>query len=146
MVFHSESDINQVPDKPSLENRLNEVTLQSFENDKQGENEEDYDDDDDEEDDEWDWSDSGGRDFTKRYAAGRTGSNPQVFLFKGLWPHFTRPMNPIVDNKPDVSRNLFRLNDSMFSLYAACAVFSARLTVKVLIISTSKCPLHQTRS
>ncbi|XP_051738256.1 serine/threonine-protein kinase RIO1 [Ctenopharyngodon idella] len=75
----SESDINQVPDKPSLENRLNEVTLQSFENDKQGENEEDYDDDDDdEEDDEWDWSDSGGRDFTKRYAAGRTGSNPQA--------------------------------------------------------------------
>ncbi|XP_067218982.1 serine/threonine-protein kinase RIO1 [Chanodichthys erythropterus] len=74
----SESDVTQVPDKPSLEKRLNEVTLQSFENDKQGENEEDYDYDDDEEDDEWDWSDSGGRDFTKRYTAGRTGSNPQA--------------------------------------------------------------------
>ncbi|XP_048020172.1 serine/threonine-protein kinase RIO1 [Megalobrama amblycephala] len=74
----SESNVTQVPDKPSLEKRLNEVTLQSLENDKQGENEEDYDYDDDEEDDEWDWSDSGGRDFTKRYTAGRTGSNPQA--------------------------------------------------------------------
>lgn len=31
-------------------------------------------------------------------------------------------MNPMVDNKPGVSRNLFRLNDCMFS-YAACSVF-----------------------
>lgn len=77
MVFHSESEISRVPDKPSLENRLDEVTLQSFENDTQCENEEDYDYD-DEEDDEWDWNDSGGRDFTKRYTAMRTGNNPQV--------------------------------------------------------------------
>ncbi|KAK7159088.1 hypothetical protein R3I94_005429 [Phoxinus phoxinus] len=75
----SESGISRLPDKPSLENRLDEVTLQSFENDTQGDNEEDYDyDDDDEEDDEWDWNDSGGRDFTKRYTAMRTGSNPQA--------------------------------------------------------------------
>lgn len=80
MVFHSEVETSRVPDKPSLENRLHEVTLQSFENDTQGENEEDYDydDDDDEEDDEWDWNDSGGRDFTKRYTAMRTGNNSQV--------------------------------------------------------------------
>lgn len=82
MVFHSEN-VTQVPDKPSLEKRLNEVTLESIENDRQGENEEEEDYDyDDEEDDDWDWSDSGGRDFTKRYTAGRTGSNPQVFLFE----------------------------------------------------------------
>ncbi|XDV27217.1 hypothetical protein PO909_030787 [Leuciscus waleckii] len=74
----SEAEISRVPDKPSLENRLHEVTLQSFENDTQGENEEDYDYDDDEEDDEWDWNDSGGRDFTKRYTAMRTGNNPQA--------------------------------------------------------------------
>uniref|UniRef100_A0A671MEN2 Serine/threonine-protein kinase RIO1 n=1 Tax=Sinocyclocheilus anshuiensis TaxID=1608454 RepID=A0A671MEN2_9TELE len=74
MVFHSEAEINQVPDKPSLENPLHEVTLQTFEN------EEDYDDDDEdeEEDDEWDWNESGGGDFTKRYTAMRTGNNPQA--------------------------------------------------------------------
>ncbi|XP_016342863.1 serine/threonine-protein kinase RIO1 [Sinocyclocheilus anshuiensis] len=70
----SEAEINQVPDKPSLENPLHEVTLQTFEN------EEDYDDDDEdeEEDDEWDWNESGGGDFTKRYTAMRTGNNPQA--------------------------------------------------------------------
>uniref|UniRef100_A0A672SLM6 Serine/threonine-protein kinase RIO1 n=1 Tax=Sinocyclocheilus grahami TaxID=75366 RepID=A0A672SLM6_SINGR len=74
MVFHSEAEINHVPDKPSLENPLHEVTLQTFEN------EEDYDDDeeDEEEDDEWDWNESGGGDFTKRYTAMRTGNNPQA--------------------------------------------------------------------
>ncbi|KAL0200571.1 hypothetical protein M9458_003758, partial [Cirrhinus mrigala] len=67
-----------VPDKPSLENQLHEVTLQSFENDNQGKNEEDYDDyEDEEEDDEWDWNESGGGDFTKRYTAMRAGNNPQ---------------------------------------------------------------------
>uniref|UniRef100_A0A672SM69 Serine/threonine-protein kinase RIO1 n=1 Tax=Sinocyclocheilus grahami TaxID=75366 RepID=A0A672SM69_SINGR len=70
----SEAEINHVPDKPSLENPLHEVTLQTFEN------EEDYDDDeeDEEEDDEWDWNESGGGDFTKRYTAMRTGNNPQA--------------------------------------------------------------------
>lgn len=135
VVFHSEVEI---PVKPSLENRLNEVTLQSFENDKQGENEEDYDYDDDE-DDEWDWSDSGGRDFTKRYTAVRAGNNPQVFHFEGLWPHFTRPKNPIVDNNPGEFV-------SIKWQYVACSAFSTRLTVKALIISTLKCPLHLTRS
>lgn len=75
----SESEANRVPDQPSLENKLNEVTLQSLENDQQCDNEDDYDyDDDDEEDDDWDWNDSGGRDFTKRYTAMRTGNNPQA--------------------------------------------------------------------
>ncbi|XP_050993210.1 serine/threonine-protein kinase RIO1 isoform X2 [Labeo rohita] len=75
----SEPEISAVPDKPSLENRLHEVTLQSFEDDKQGQNEEDYDDyEDEEEDDEWDWNESGGGDFTKRYTAMRAGSNPQA--------------------------------------------------------------------
>ncbi|XP_051556722.1 serine/threonine-protein kinase RIO1 isoform X2 [Myxocyprinus asiaticus] len=71
----NESEISHIPDKPSLENRLNEVTLHS---DKQDKNEEDYDDDDDdEEDDEWDWNESGG-DFTKRYTAMRTGNTQQA--------------------------------------------------------------------
>ncbi|XP_073682216.1 serine/threonine-protein kinase RIO1-like [Garra rufa] len=77
----SEPEISHVPDKPSLENILHEVTLQSFENNKQGENEEDCDYDYDEEeddDDEWDWNESGGGDFTKRYTAIRTGCNPQA--------------------------------------------------------------------
>uniref|UniRef100_A0A673FG49 non-specific serine/threonine protein kinase n=1 Tax=Sinocyclocheilus rhinocerous TaxID=307959 RepID=A0A673FG49_9TELE len=68
-------EISHVPDKLSLENQLHEVTLQTFKNDKQGENEEDYDDD---EDDEWDWNESGGGDFTKRYTAMRAGNNPQA--------------------------------------------------------------------
>lgn len=75
----SESVIS--PEKPSLENRLDEVTLQSVENNKQKENEEDYDEDeedDDDDDDEWDWNESAGGDFTKRYTAMRTGCNPQA--------------------------------------------------------------------
>uniref|UniRef100_A0A8C1AUL5 Serine/threonine-protein kinase RIO1 n=2 Tax=Cyprinus carpio TaxID=7962 RepID=A0A8C1AUL5_CYPCA len=73
----SEAEISQVPDKPSLENRLHEVTLQTCEN------EEDYDDydydyEDEDEDDEWDWNEAGGGDFTKRYTALRTGNNPQA--------------------------------------------------------------------
>uniref|UniRef100_A0A8C2DMF8 Serine/threonine-protein kinase RIO1 n=1 Tax=Cyprinus carpio TaxID=7962 RepID=A0A8C2DMF8_CYPCA len=65
VVFHSEAEISQVPDKPSLENRLHEVTLQTCEN------EEDYDDydydyEDEDEDDEWDWNEAGGGDFTKQ--------------------------------------------------------------------------------
>lgn len=127
VVFHSEAEISGVPGKPSLENRLHEVTLQSFENDKQGENEEgyDYDDDDDEEDDEWDWNDSGGRDFTKRYTAMRTGNNPQVsysFLKAYGRPHIiTMPKNPIVDDKHGVSSNLFRLNYCMLHyLHVLC--------------------------
>uniref|UniRef100_A0A8C1SCU1 Serine/threonine-protein kinase RIO1 n=1 Tax=Cyprinus carpio TaxID=7962 RepID=A0A8C1SCU1_CYPCA len=77
VVFHSEAEISQVPDKPSLENRLHEVTLQTCEN------EEDYDDydydyEDEDEDDEWDWNEAGGGDFTKRYTALRTGNNPQA--------------------------------------------------------------------
>ncbi|XP_056330568.1 serine/threonine-protein kinase RIO1 [Danio aesculapii] len=75
----SESVIS--PDKPSLENRLDEVTLQSAENKKQKEYEEDFDedeDDDEEDDDEWDWNESAGGDFTKRYTAMRTGCNPQA--------------------------------------------------------------------
>ncbi|KAK2901044.1 hypothetical protein QQF64_014866 [Cirrhinus molitorella] len=77
----SEPEVSHVPDKPSLENKLHEVTLQSLENDKKGKNEEDYDDDYDEEednDDEWDWNESGGGDFTKRYTAMRAGCNPQA--------------------------------------------------------------------
>lgn len=79
----SESVIS--PDKPSLENRLDEVTLQSVENKKQEKYEEDYDEDENEEedddyddDDEWDWNESAGGDFTKRYTAMRTGCNPQA--------------------------------------------------------------------
>lgn len=81
----SESVIS--PDKPSLENRLDEVTLQSVENKKQEKYEEDYDEDeneeedddyDDDDDDEWDWNESAGGDFTKRYTAMRTGCNPQA--------------------------------------------------------------------
>lgn len=75
----SESVIS--PEKPSLENRLDEVTLQSVENNKQKENEEDYDEDeedDDDDDDEWDWNESAGGDFTKRYTTMRTGCNPQA--------------------------------------------------------------------
>ncbi|XP_059419736.1 serine/threonine-protein kinase RIO1 [Carassius carassius] len=71
----SESELNHVPDKSSLEKRLHEVTLQT------SENEEDYDDEDyedEEDDDEWDWNVSGGGDFTKRYTAMRTGNNPQA--------------------------------------------------------------------
>uniref|UniRef100_A0A8C2DNV2 Serine/threonine-protein kinase RIO1 n=1 Tax=Cyprinus carpio TaxID=7962 RepID=A0A8C2DNV2_CYPCA len=73
----TEAEISQVPDKPSLENRLHEVTLQTCEN------EEDYDDydydyEDEDEDDEWDWNEAGGGDFTKRYTALRTGNNPQA--------------------------------------------------------------------
>uniref|UniRef100_A0A673H3B3 Serine/threonine-protein kinase RIO1 n=1 Tax=Sinocyclocheilus rhinocerous TaxID=307959 RepID=A0A673H3B3_9TELE len=75
MVFHSEAEINRVPDKPSLENRLHEVTLQTFENEEDYDDEEDEED--EEEDDEWDWNESGG-DFTKRYTATRTGNNPQA--------------------------------------------------------------------
>lgn len=75
----SESVIS--PEKPSLENRFDEVTLQSVENNKQKEYEEDYDEDeedDDDDDDEWDWNESAGGDFTKRYTAMRTGCNPQA--------------------------------------------------------------------
>lgn len=69
----SESELNHVPDKPSMEKRLHEVTLQT------SENEEDYDDEDyEEDDDEWDWNVSGGGDFTKRYTAMRAGNNPQA--------------------------------------------------------------------
>ncbi|XP_016380526.1 serine/threonine-protein kinase RIO1 [Sinocyclocheilus rhinocerous] len=71
----SEAEINRVPDKPSLENRLHEVTLQTFENEEDYDDEEDEED--EEEDDEWDWNESGG-DFTKRYTATRTGNNPQA--------------------------------------------------------------------
>ncbi|XP_026063064.1 serine/threonine-protein kinase RIO1-like [Carassius auratus] len=60
----------------SLENQLHKVTLQTFKNYKQGENE-DYDDDGDD-DDEWDWNESGGGDFTKCYTALRAGNNPQA--------------------------------------------------------------------
>ncbi|XP_051990716.1 serine/threonine-protein kinase RIO1-like [Xyrauchen texanus] len=71
----SESEISHVPDKPSLENRLNEVTLHA---DKQDENEEDYDyEEDDDEEDDWDLYESGG-DFTKRYTAMRTGNTQQA--------------------------------------------------------------------
>ncbi|XP_041927836.1 serine/threonine-protein kinase RIO1 isoform X2 [Alosa alosa] len=40
--------------------------------------EEDYEDEDEEDEDEWDLDDSGGRDFTKRYTALRTGHNHQA--------------------------------------------------------------------
>lgn len=76
----SEAEISH--DKPSLENPVNKVT-----NDTKDENEEDdYDYDYDEEED-WDWNESGGGDFTKRYAAMRTGYNQQVLMSRreGLW-------------------------------------------------------------
>lgn len=76
----SKPEISHVPDKLSPENQLHEVTLQTFEKDKQGEIEEDYDDeeDDDDDDDEWDWYESERGDFTKRYTAMRAGNNPQA--------------------------------------------------------------------
>ncbi len=89
MVFHSKPEISPVPDKLSPENQLHEVTLQTFEKDKQGEIEEDYDDEEeeDDDDDEWDWYESERGDFTKRYTAMRAGNNPQVFVKEGqCWP------------------------------------------------------------
>lgn len=47
-------------------------------NDENKDDYEDYDDDDDDDDD-WDWKNSPGGNFTKRYAAMRTGNNQQVF-------------------------------------------------------------------
>lgn len=83
VVFHSVPEISHVPDKLSLEKPLHEVTLQTFEKDKQGEIEEDYDDEEDDDDYEWDWNESGRGDFTKRYTAMRAGNNPQVFIKEG---------------------------------------------------------------
>ncbi|GAA6067366.1 serine/threonine-protein kinase RIO1, partial [Tachysurus ichikawai] len=59
----------------SLENNLSGVTLQA--NDENKDDYEDYDDDDDDDDD-WDWKNSPGGNFTKRYAAMRTGNNQQA--------------------------------------------------------------------
>ncbi|XP_072524833.1 serine/threonine-protein kinase RIO1 [Salminus brasiliensis] len=80
----SESELRDKP--PALENQLSGVNLQhsSLKPGQQGggdneeEEEEEDDDDDDDDYDEWDWSASSGGNFTKRYGAVRTGSNPQA--------------------------------------------------------------------
>uniref|UniRef100_W5UHL8 Serine/threonine-protein kinase RIO1 n=1 Tax=Ictalurus punctatus TaxID=7998 RepID=W5UHL8_ICTPU len=79
----SDSEVSHVTEKrPSLEDKLDGVTLRplSVESKKQNDNEEEADDDDedDDEDDEWDWKGSAGGDFTKRYTAMRMGNNQQA--------------------------------------------------------------------
>ncbi|MCI4390558.1 hypothetical protein PGIGA_G00123890 [Pangasianodon gigas] len=78
----SDSEFSRVTEKrPSLEDKLSGVTLQplSIESKKPNDyNEEEEEDDDDDDDDEWDWKDSAGGDFTKRYTAMRMGNNQQA--------------------------------------------------------------------
>ncbi|TSO05376.1 Serine/threonine-protein kinase RIO1 [Bagarius yarrelli] len=71
-----------IPGKqPSLEDKLSGVTLQwlavspkTIDDDNEEEEEEE----DDDYDEEWDWNESAGGDFTKRYAAMRAGNNQQA--------------------------------------------------------------------
>ncbi|KAB5535475.1 hypothetical protein PHYPO_G00118060 [Pangasianodon hypophthalmus] len=80
----SDSEFSRVTEKrPSLEDKLSGVTLQPLSVDSKKQNdyneeEEEDDDDDDDDDDEWDWKDSAGGDFTKRYTAMRMGNNQQA--------------------------------------------------------------------
>ncbi|XP_026797223.2 serine/threonine-protein kinase RIO1 [Pangasianodon hypophthalmus] len=79
----SDSEFSRVTEKrPSLEDKLSGVTLQPLSVDSKKQNdyneEEEEDDDDDDDDDEWDWKDSAGGDFTKRYTAMRMGNNQQA--------------------------------------------------------------------